>query len=138
MKFSKPWAFLQPAEEGGVPTPVLSVLMRNAKGRIKREQFVVDSGADVSMAPRSLCDELGLDWAAGLETAVRGIAPREECVVAGMIHNVSILVIEAEAEVVVPICFAEGDAPQLLGRERFFDAFLIQFDKRRQLTTFEW
>jgi Aspartyl protease len=138
MKFTKPWAFLQPPEEGGVATPVLSVLMRQATGRLQREQFIVDSGADISMAPQSLCEELGLDWRAGSPIAVRGISPKDECVVAGRIHEVSIHVIEADLEVVVPICFAEGEAPQLLGRERFFDAFLIEFDKRRQLTAFEW
>jgi len=37
----------------------------------------------------------------------------------------------------VPFCFAEGDAPLLLGREGFFDAFRVTFDKQRLVTLFE-
>jgi hypothetical protein len=37
----------------------------------------------------------------------------------------------------IPMCFAEGNAPLLLGREGFFDAFRVEFDKRQALTVFE-
>lgn len=37
----------------------------------------------------------------------------------------------------IPLCFAEGDAPFLLGRDGFFDAFRVQFDQPRLQTVFE-
>jgi hypothetical protein len=37
----------------------------------------------------------------------------------------------------IPICFADSDASQLLGREGFFDYFRIEFDKPQLLTRFE-
>lgn len=135
MKFTKPWALL---EEGGVPTPVLYVSLQRTKGSRTRRQFVVDSGADISVAPRKLCELLGLTWSAGMQTEIRGISQREECVVSAREHEVTILIAEARKEILVPICFAEGDAPLLLGREGFFDAFVVSFDKERSLTTFEY
>ncbi len=36
----------------------------------------------------------------------------------------------------VPVCFADGDTSQILGREGFFDAFRITFDKQRFTTEF--
>lgn len=48
-----------------------------------------------------------------------------------------VLILEAAQRLTIPFCFAEGQAPSLLGREGFFDAFRIQFDKKRLQTTFE-
>ena len=36
----------------------------------------------------------------------------------------------------VPVCFAEGDTSQILGREGFFDCFRIEFDKANFVTRF--
>jgi hypothetical protein len=138
MKFTKPWALLQPPEEGGIPVPVLAVSLQRNTGGIIREVFVVDSGADVSLAPRSLCGALGLAWERGTPVEIRGISPRAECTIAATIHEVEVIVVEAERQIRLPCCFAEGDAPLLLGREGFFDAFRIQFDKSQSLTSFEW
>jgi hypothetical protein len=137
MTFSKPWAFL-PADEGGeTPVPLLGVGLRTTDGRWIREHFVVDSGADVSMAPRGLCELLGLAWEAGTPVQLRGISPRDECKVTATVHPVEVLIQEANCRITIPFCFADGDAPSLLGREGFFDAFRVIFDKKQQLTTFE-
>ena len=138
MKFTAPWAFLEPPEEGGVLTPVLAVFVRKRTGRKMRRQFIVDSGADISVAPRELCELAGLTWSAGVETQLRGISAREECVVAARMHDITVLVVEARKELLLPVCFAEDDAPLLLGREGFFDAFLVEFDKSRSITTFKY
>ena len=135
MKFTKPWALL---EEDGVLTPVLDVSFQRTKGRRTRRLFVVDSGADTSVGPRKLCELLGLTWNAGIQTEIRGISQREECVVPARVHEVTVFVAEARKQILLPICFAEGDAPLLLGRDGFFDAFVVQFDKQRSLTTFEY
>ena len=48
-----------------------------------------------------------------------------------------IFIREANCQLTIPFCFAEGNAPLLLGREGFFDAFQITFDKQQSLTIFE-
>jgi hypothetical protein len=44
--------------------PVLPVLVHGLHGFIERD-FLVDSGADLSMAPHELCRQLGLRWQDG-------------------------------------------------------------------------
>ncbi|MBL8799884.1 MAG: hypothetical protein JNM56_38740 [Planctomycetia bacterium] len=89
------------------------------------------------MAPRRLCELLGYDWSLGTPTVLRGIAPREECQVTGMIHPVEFYIREAGCRLTIPVCFAETDGTLLLGREVLFDAFRIQFDQSQLQTVFE-
>jgi hypothetical protein len=44
---------------------------------------------------------------------------------------------DAGCQLTFPFCFAEGDAPLLIGREGFFDAFRVAFDKPQLVTVFE-
>jgi hypothetical protein len=137
MKFVKPWREVSGPDGIDKRLPVLDVFLRTARGPFVREVFVVDSGADVSMGPRRLCDLLGINWDEGRRIDLRGIAKREECVMPAVIHNVELHSREAGCRLTIPFCFAEGDAPLLLGREGFFDAFRIEFDKRQLTTVFE-
>lgn len=51
MTFTKPWASLPSGEGEEAPVPRLEVYLRAVDGRLIREIFIVDSGADVSMGP---------------------------------------------------------------------------------------
>jgi hypothetical protein len=137
MTFTEPWiAFPQDPD---TKVPVLDVYFRIPSGEEMGRLFVVDSGADVSMATRTLCDLLGLRWGAETEVELRGIVPREECRVVAQLHPVEIYVRDADRRLTIPICFADSDdAPLLLGREGFFDAFGISFEKKNLLTGFDW
>lgn len=137
MIFSKPWIIIPTSKDREIVEPALAVYLRTANGRFVRETFIVDSGADMSMGLRKLCELLDLDWEAGEPVQLHGISPRPECAIKATIHEVEIYVREAALSITIPICFADGDAPLLLGREGFFDFFRVQFDKQRQLTTFE-
>lgn len=137
MTFTKPWVAFP--HDPDTKVPVLDVFLRTAEGARTPELFVVDSGADVSMATRYLCEAIGLRWDAGTEVELRGIVPREECRVVARLHPVEIYVRDADRRLTIPICFADSDdAPLLLGREGFFDAFTISFDKKNLLTRFDW
>ncbi len=70
-------------------------------------------------------------------TQLSGIAQHEECVVPASIHMLDIYIRDAGCQLTIPFCFAEGDAPLLIGREGFFDAFRIAFDKPQLVTVFE-
>ncbi len=135
MSFVKPWTSLLAPDEPVTPSlPTLDVVLAAGENRLLLETFLVDSGADISMAPRQLCDELGLDWGVGEPISLKGISPRPECAVAAMIFEVELLVPDIGVAFSIPICFADGDTSQLIGREGFFDFFRITFDKQR-LTT---
>lgn len=137
MRFRKPWRSLSGPDDREKRLPVLDVYLQTARGIFVREIFVVDSGADVSMGPRRLCELVGLRWESGEPIELHGIAARKECTVRARIHTLSVFVREAACQLAIPFCFAEGDAPLLLGREGFFDAFRIEFDKRELATVFE-
>ncbi len=136
--FVKPWTrLLSPDEPVSPLVPTLDVIFKAGNGQLQIETFVVDSGADISLAPRHLCDELGLPWDSGTLITLQGISPKPECLVPGRIVDLELIVPDVRAVINVPICFAEGDVSQLLGREGFFDYFRVEFDKARLLTKFE-
>lgn len=135
--FVKPWARLLPPSAPVHPLlPTLEVLLVGSGGRCQLETFLVDSGADISLAPRQLCHELGLRWSDGVPIELLGISPKPECAVPARILELEVIVPDAGLGIMVPICFADGDASQLLGREGFFDAFDIEFRKSALLTRF--
>ena len=137
MSFIVPWQSDPTANGSVIYRPILDTLLVRTDGQMIRESFLVDSGADNSMGPRELCDRLGYDWALGTPTILDGIAGREECQLQARIHPVDFFIREAGYRLTILVCFAEGDAPLLLGRDGFFDAFRVQFDKPQLQTVFE-
>jgi hypothetical protein len=115
---------------------VLPVLVRGHDEFIERD-FLVDSGADVSMAPQEFCSQLGLRWQDGAPITMRGISQRRVSEVRGRIHDVDILIPDAGLVLRLPMVFARGNAPFVLGREGFFDAFDVTFEKRNRRTVFQ-
>jgi len=116
--------------------PVLPVLVRGPKGWLPR-YFLVDSGADYSMAPHELCRQLGLRWRDGASVTLRGISQRKTCAVQGRIHQVEVLLPKAALLLQLPMVFAKGNAPFVLGQEGFFEAFNITFERTKRKTVFQ-
>ncbi len=137
MSFSKRWRTLSGPDDREKRLPVLDIFLRTAAGPFVHEVFVVDSGADVSLGPRRLCELVGLQWEDGEPIELRGISQRRECAVAAAIHPLDVYIREAHCRLTIPFCFAAGDAPLLLGRDGFFDAFRVTLDKQRLLTLFD-
>ncbi len=117
--------------------PMLDVLLSDQNGQSVHWQFLIDSGAEYSMAPRSLCEFLGIPWEDGQPMVVSGIAGREECNIIGRIHDVEISISGVDRRLVIPIFFASGESVSLIGRRVFFDAFRIEFDQPFRTTTLE-
>jgi hypothetical protein len=115
---------------------MLLVTVRGADGWIETA-FLVDSGADTSMAPFELFELLGRRWRQGERLPVRGITRRRDCALIGRIHDVDLLIPAAGVFMRVPIVFVRGDAPYVLGRDVLFEAFRISFDPIGKRTTFE-
>ena len=125
----------QKTRTGTVYRPVIDLLFNEKIGR-NLYSFIVDSGADFSLAPRQLAERIGLDWDKGSKITLSGISPKPECTLEGRIHTVSALVPDLALELALPVCFASSDAPLLIGREGFFDEFDITLDKTRRRTVF--
>lgn len=137
MRFTKPWKLFTKHDGSTIWRPTLRVVLRQYGAPVYRH-FLIDSGADLSLASRRVCDALGLEWEAGVKRTLRGISQKEVCQVESRIHHVDLFVAELGLQITIPICFAEGDAPLVLGREGFFEYFRITFDRQALLTTFEF
>jgi len=136
--FVKRWrAVLPPTVPVNPKVPAIDVLLAGPNRRVLRRTFLVDTGADVTLAPRRLCELLGFDWPAGEPMRLAGIASRPECAVEARLFDLEFLIPDLAIGITVPVCFADGDSSLLLGREGFFDCFRIEFDKSRLLTRFE-
>lgn len=136
MKFIRDWTeYVRPSGES-LWRPTLDLAVRGAAGW-ELYRFLVDSGADLSMASYSLFRILGKSWDEGERRMLRGISRRKVCVIEGRVHEVDILVPEVGVQFSLPVCFARAEVPFLVGREGFFDHFLITFDKLARRTTFE-
>lgn len=136
MSFSKPWRTLTGPDDREKRLPVLDIFLRTAAGPFVRG-VRGGLGPDMSMGPRRLCELVGLRWQDGEQIELEGISPRKECAVPAAIHPLDIYVREAGCRLTIPFCFAAGDAPLLLGRDGFVNAFRVTFDKQRLLTLFD-
>ena len=80
-------------QKGGVVhRPVLRAFLRLEDGTLGRYDFVVDSGADISLGPRQLARDLGLDWGKGERTELVGISKKKACRLTGRIFDVEIAI----------------------------------------------
>ena len=129
MEFVRQWKPYVTEDGSVVCRPVLKAFLRLKNGRLGKYDFVVDSGADISLGPRQLARDLGLDWRKGERTELTGISKRKVCRLTGRLFTVEMAIPEVDAPLQIPICLASVEAPFLLGREGFFDAFRVEFDK---------
>lgn len=137
MQFTRPWEAFTSPDGSVIWRPTLRVLLREADG-LEPHHFLVDSGADLSLASRDLCDSLSITWEDGERRILHGISRKEECQVESRVHDVDLVVAELGIQITIPMCFADGHAPLLLGREGFFEYFRVTFDGQALLTTFEF
>ena len=137
MRFTKDWRAFALPDGTIIRRPVLDVLVRGTDGLLTAN-FLVDSGADLSMAPYDLFRKLGRRWEDGQPITLRGISRRKVCAIEGRVHPVDFFVSEVGRWFTIPVCFARGRVPFLLGQEGFFDHFIVAFDRSARKTTFEF
>jgi hypothetical protein len=137
MRFTRDWGeFIRPSGEV-IWRPILGAFVRGARELVSAD-FLVDSGADLSMAPYDLFRKLGKRWEDGQPITLRGISRRKVCAIEGRVHPVDFFIPEVERWFTIPVCFARGRVPFLLGQEGFFDHFIVTFDRVARKTTFEF
>lgn len=132
--FTKSWV-RQKTPTGTSHRPIVDLVFEEKKN-YGLYSFIVDSGADISLAPRQLAERIGLNWGRGSRIRLTGISPRPECTVDGRIQEAAAFLPDLALNLTLPICFADGDSPYLIGREGFFDQFNITLDKKKRRTTF--
>ena len=101
--------------------------MRTAAG-YRTYRFLIDTGADCSLAPRRLAQQTGLVWDRLAEVSVMGI---EQGGVRARLGGLPIRL--GDVELVVRCLFVDTpSAPFILGRADFLDRFTLTIDAHQQ------
>jgi len=109
---------------GEVKIPVVKLFLRNAKGEIGVDA-IIDSGAVISVFPRSICDIIGTDFEEGEKVSIK-TTTGEEIAIRVIIVNFKIADFTFKARV----GFAEIEKiPYIVGRLDVFDELDILFEK---------
>lgn len=92
---------------------------------------LLDSGADISVIPKKLAELLGIDLQ-GEKTLAFGIGGRVECVE----RKIAINIVKGHENytfsIPVKVIIDEYNFPVLLGRQGFFEEFIITLDQGLQ------
>ena len=70
--------------------PVIDIELKFGLCPPVSESFLIDVGSDISLASREIGELLGIPWESGRPFELSGITDREECRIAGRIHEVQI------------------------------------------------
>ena len=112
---------------GPISDPTILVAVRTPTG-YRNYRFLIDTGADCSVVPRRLSQQIGLDWEALPAVDAIGVGR------AGVRARFGRLPIRLEnSELTVRCLFVDGPSiPFLLGRADFLDHFVLTIDQRQQ------
>jgi hypothetical protein len=117
---------------GEIYRPTVIVFLQAKNKRWVGFTLYADSGADVTLLPKSACEGLGYDLEAGELGHVGGITRGRIKV---YVHEISMRL--GEEILRVKIAFAQTEnVPPLLGRTDVFDHFKVCYDNKQKETIF--
>ncbi len=116
---------------GRLPDPLITLLVQTWYGW-QPFDFLVDSGADVSMVPKSMADWVGVE--------LKGLNRHRSYGIEGKglnVHEGSLMIRLGNVDVKVPCLYSsQENTPLLLGRAGIFDHFTLIFDNHHKLICF--
>jgi hypothetical protein len=108
----------------------LEIFSEIEKDWIKIKGVLADTGADVSIIPRSTGELILYDITKGKAQEIRGIVPFARLIV--YIHDLKFRINEKKFE--LPVAIADSfDVPPILGRVKGLDLFDANFKKGRKV-----
>lgn len=108
---------------GLVSDPKIPVAVKTQTG-YRTYRFLIDTGADFSLAPRRLAQQVGVDWGACPETQVIGV---EQGGVGARLGNMPIRI--GNVELTIRCLFLDTQKTLfILGRADFLDRFALTID----------
>ena len=114
-------------EFGILLDPTFELPVKTPSGYL-RFRFLLDSGAELTMMPRSVAEQLGVNLGSAREMKVTGI---EGSGVRAWLSEITLKIGEAECR--LPCLFSSNEnTPCLLGRMELFRRFNVTFDNRGQ------
>ena len=107
--------------------PILDITLLHGSVRITTDALI-DSGAVMSIFQGSVADYLGLDVEAGKEKLFQRIGGK----IIGYVHAIKMRIHEIEFLCTIAFSNEITTSLNIIGRESFFDNFLITFDERNK------
>jgi len=126
-KFSFPYKKEPSTLFGHIYRPVVEIYLKTKENQWFKVSTYADSGADITIFPKSVSEILGLKLQDGQESTVIGVGGEEIKI---FVHKITIRI--EEEKIQVRAGFAEReDIPYLLGRTDILTHFNILFEKDR-------
>ena len=123
-EISTPW--------GPLPVPTIELPVKSPRG-FHEIRFVVDSGADFSMMPRSAAKDIGANLDEASSLTITGIEGSD---VSALLGRITLKV--AQVELTIPCLFSPVEnTPYVLGRMGFFHRFAVTFDAHKKVIVLE-
>lgn len=117
---------------GEIYRPTIIVYLQAKNKRWVGFTLYADSGADITLLPKSACEGLGYSLKAGESGYVGGITQGRIKV---YVHEVNMKL--GEEVLKIKIAFAQTEnVPPLLGRTDVFDRFKVCYDNKQKETIF--
>jgi predicted aspartyl protease len=112
---------------GPVSDPTIPVIVATSAG-LRTYRFVIDTGADFSLAPRRLAQQVDLDWDRLRVVQAIGVAS------GGLSVRLGHLPIQVSSvKLTIRCLYADlRQTPFILGRSDFLDRFVLTIDHRLQ------
>jgi len=124
-KFSFPYKKEPSTLFGHIYRPVVEIYLKTKENQWFKVSTYADSGADITIFPKSVSEILGLKLQDGQESSVTGVGGEEIKI---FVHKITIRIEEEKLQ--VRAGFAEReDIPYLLGRTDILTHFNILFEK---------
>jgi len=126
-KFSFPYKKEPSTLFGYIYRPVVEIYLKTRENQWFKVSTYADSGADITIFPKSVSEILGLKLQDGQESTVTGVGGEEIKI---FVHKITVRIEEEKLK--VRAGFAEReDIPYLLGRTDILTHFNILFEKDR-------
>ena len=111
--------------------PIIELLIKDKNGRWNRFLAYVDSGAAVTVLTRDDANRVGLILEKGERIDLYGVSG----MIPAYLHPVKIKV--AGRDVNTKVAFStSNETPRLIGRQGLFDRFIVCFDDKRRIVSF--
>ena len=124
-KFSFPYKKEPSTLFGHIYRPVVEIYLKTKENQWFKVSAYADSGADVTVFPKSIYEIIGLRLHEGQESTVKGVSGEEITI---FIHKITARINQEELE--IRAGFAEiEDIPYLLGRTDILTQFDLLFKK---------
>ena len=113
---------------------MLMAKLRHEDGKARYFEFLIDSGADFTMIPRSYASILGIQYKKLLGKEVKVEVANLTYIYA---KRTTLFLTLADNNLVIPALIANNEAECLLGRKGLFENFDIIFQENKKLVIFK-